>query len=393
MVLSLSRENLTKLYRPVHGLEDIFEVVKKCEDVMGNGPSYVTIDPRDFEVNVYSDKRRLRPYDISEQKKKDESESNVRKDILEKGECVICKGFFDSGNPTTTPVISYDNFSDESYSFTNINKFPVAVPEKIPIHGRIPEIFFRFNDDINSQFGVHLLSWATNFHRDVHQMSSEEHVNCLENILKTQELLFSGNGNVRFYSQLIKNTGGIAGCSLEHGHYQMVFSNIPSGKNISDFKFRIDNGISFAEHVRKENPSDLEIEGNYGSVRLVVPYVTEKPFELMIFPKNSGISNFRDISDERTFSGLSQAIIDCARVFYYFADFSNKPFGYNIEFHEGLTKDDEMYVELIPSTQITAGLELLGYNVCQQTPESSSKLFNEILKELPENPEEYSIVP
>jgi len=379
----LSRENLGKLMGGLTPKErsDVIQIASDCDAYMNNSPSYISFNHEDFGIIISSEKRCFRVYDNG--------------DNSTNSSCVICSGFDEKGHPLTTPIIHYTNGrSPENFSFTNFNLFPGATPKIIPVIGEVPRFMVSKGYGAYNFWGLHTLTWATNEHKDIHQLSAGEHDAALEELLAVSEIIVE-KGHGRIFPHMIKNTGAISGCSLEHGHYQTLFHNFPSGKQLRDLDFFENNKESYTGFLRRTNRASLDVMNHLNSLRMITPESATRAYEVMIVPREEGYSTFRDVARDTNFrKDLSNALVDYARGLYEYCMEKDKPFGYNVMFIEGLKPDIDMRVHIIPATQITAGMEYHETSLRQKSLEASTdELRKYILQGQKKDPSEYEIIP
>lgn len=336
--------------------EGAAKVIKNDESIGKNKPIYSVRNPLNDKLIVYCNSRLKRP-------------DNHGKS----SECQICNGI-------TTPII----LAGEDYPtpFINLNRFPYFHPNVTPLN----------EDDI--LIGGSFLEFLTTDHKEIHQISYEEHDSCLElmkqfeNNLGTE--IIYGNKEYSGNFSVFKNTGKEAGASLEHGHYQIAFTNGSTSSFKKDFWFLETKREAIAEHTlnRSKNNSNLIIQ-DYDSVQIIAPYFARTPLEAMIIPKNN-IERVADL-DDKTLKDLSRATLDLSRSLYHLMPGFGKPLAYNTVFHTGPIK--RMYLQFSPLTQIHAGLEKVGIDACQLDPKTSAKIYRNVINKVSQNPNDYEISP
>jgi galactose-1-phosphate uridylyltransferase len=349
----LTREKMMKLHKRVNlrNILDVFEETRK------NAPSHFSLDSRYGEPIVFSEKRMGRPYDNSNNSAKNDS-------------CAICEG-------KTTTVLSYGKSINDSFPFSNENMFPAIIPNGISLAGPLSELVLKMlgTDSHDSAKGVHLLHWPSNYHIDIHQMKRDEVKNMLMNIVECENIFENIDPTTYKYSTLIKNTGKVAGGSLEHGHFQEVISNLPPGYVIDDY---IGNCLGIKnppqimrESMKGKNPSTHVVE-RHGNFSIVSPYNAQKPLEQRIICNEPGRNRLADF-EEGELGDLACALIWSTRGLYHAMPAMGKEFAYNMEINQSPL--GEFSIDIFPATQTRAGLEMLGYNICQMTPKKSANIL------------------
>jgi len=354
--------------------EGAAKVIKNDERIKKNKPTHAIRDPLTGKIIVYSTSRLKRP-------------DNHGKS----SECQICNG------KTTSIVLAGE---DHPTPFINLNMFPYFHPNVTPLN----------EDDI--LIGGSFLEFLTTEHKEIHQLSYEEHDSCFnlmkqfENNLGTK--IIYGIKEYPGHFSIFKNTGKKAGASLEHGHYQITFTNELSRSLSKDSGYYQIKRESIAEHMKNEAEKQNLIIKDYDSVQTIVPYFARTPLQAMIIPKDN-IERIAD-SDNRILNDLSRATIDLTRCLYHLMPGFGKELAYNIIFHtgslNGALKDNSvfqtgspvgslgrMYLEFSPFTQIYAGLEKVGIDICQLDPKTSAKIYRNTIDKVSQNPNDYEISP
>ena len=88
------------------------------------------------------------------------------------------------------------------------------------------------------------------------------------------------------FVSIIKNSGSPVGGSIEHGHQQVVFSNLMPRRVQENLKFKLDRGVYFSEYVLQENPPELLVR-EYEQAVLIVPYFMRRPFDMLLILKDT----------------------------------------------------------------------------------------------------------
>ena len=305
------------------------------------------IDPRTNEIVVYSPNRACR------------KENHDNPD-----DCPICIG-------NTTPVLLTKEFEDGSYCFANINSNPFL------------------NPDGKGLRGANFLVWPSTKHKDIHEISYEDHTVCLELIAELEYNLYTTSEfdgipafqkNTRKYGhvQIIKNKGKAVGGSLEHGHYQLAFINKLPRKIQQDKEFLEQRGVSFAQYMLNENPKELQIK-DYDSAVLITPYLMRRPLEALLIPKNT-TKNYLHSNEKDELKNLARALTDITNTLSRTMPGIGKDFAYNLVFHTGPI--GTMYIEILPYTQEEGGFEKSGLSVCQSNPRLSTEMYKRFLEKI-----------
>ena len=354
--------------------ECVAKVIKSEESIEKNKPNYAIRNPLTGKIIVYDNSRLKRP-------------ENHGKNL----ECQICNG------NTTLVVLAGEGYPAP---FINLNMFPYFHPNTTPL------------DEEDILIGGSFLEFLTTEHKEIHQISYEEHDSCLklmkqfENDLGTK--ITYGIKEHPGHFSIFKNTGKNAGASLEHGHYQITFTNELSSSMLKDSGYLHTKRETFAKHIQNKAKEQNLIIKDYDSVQTIVPYFARIPLQAMIILKEN-VERIADI-DNKILKDLSRATIDLTRCLYYLMPGLGKELAYNTIFHtgslNGALKDNSvfktgspigslgrMYLEFSPFTQIYAGLEKIGIDVCQLDPKTSAKIYRNTIDKIPQNPNDYEISP
>ena len=321
---------------------------------LNSGGELSAIDPRTGTTTLYAPRRANRPR------------------IFNADGCKICEG-------DTTQVIARKKLGLDLYSFANFNLFGFLNPNSCA-------------DSTNGirVKGVGLMVWPTTQHKDIHQLSPDENTVSFELLSELERELQQTSGDSGFnkveypdgprhgYVQIIKNTGRAVGGSIEHGHYQLGFLNIPPKRIVDDMKFmKRRNGRSFVRSLAGEldKNKDLEI-ADYGRVISVVPPFMRRPLEVIIMPKDLSKENLS--SGEDLSKDFAKAATDVSRSLYHLMPAMGREFAFNMVFHTGPI--GTMYIEVLPYTQEDGGFERAGLNVCQSLPRESARLHRDCIE-------------
>jgi len=240
-------------------LTELLAYFKKAQPQNRLSPNFrFSVDPRSKEPIIYNPARAERPHNYSNHKIKQTNGRNT---------CPICAG-------ETTGIIDLAHLSD-GYSFINRNLFPVIHPPDLTRSDQAK--------DRNLLWGFHLVQWTSSIHdQDWHNMAEEDCVIVMSRLAAVENKLLSVAREIREkllpgseqsgdgpYISIIKNAGSAVGGSIEHGHQQILVSNLAPRRSLENQKFELENGITFSEHLQAANPNELLLR-DYGGAALVV---------------------------------------------------------------------------------------------------------------------------
>ena len=305
------------------------------------------IDPRNGDRVLYHSSRGSRPHD---------NVPTAEKQLQER-ECVICQG-------KTTGVIDVAGLS-EGFTFINKNLFPVLYP----FEGR----------DVAS--GLHFLQWTSSQHdKDWHNMPLDDCVVVMARLAALERTLLAGadelppvegsedgcdNGRVsRGFVIIIKNYGRLVGGSLIHGHQQIAFSNVMPRHFCDNWRFAREHDEMFSAYMLRETPSDLIVK-EYGPAVLVVPPFMRRPYDMMLLLKDVSKRYLHEL-DEGELEAVAESWQDGIRAIRQIMAGMGREIAYNVIIDNG--PGAGLYVEFLPYTQETGGVEHLGLLVCQELP-------------------------
>lgn len=335
-------------------------------------------DPRNDEQVLFNASRADRPHDNAHQ-----GTPQVEK-LAGAVDCIICSG-------QTTGIVDLTQLS-EGHTFINKNLFPVVFPVKVPTN--LDE-----TDDFSEQvpargknaFGLHFLQWTSTFHkRDWHNMPAGDLLLVMKRLAVLEhKMLTSSQGvmpNLEHFGDtqgrngfvsIIKNSGSPVGGSIEHGHQQIVFSNIMPRRTRENLRFMIDRGVSFSEFMLQENPDQLLIR-DYEHAALVVPYYMRRPFDLLLLVKDTAKGYLHEMSSDQLGS-IAAGWQDGIKLLRGILPLRRRAIAYNVLTHNG--PGSGLYFEFYPYTQEEGGFEKLGLSVCQSNPRKASELLKRVLNE------------
>ncbi len=347
----MSKETLENLFvKDKYSFEGISGIIRTQKEMEKDMSEPFAIDPRNNTITIFCPTRMKRPNNYSNVSSNDEN-----------GECPICQG-------KTTPIIAYRELKDGSYAFVNENLFPILNPDGT-------------RESTNLQqgiYGIHLLVWPTTQHKDIHELSPEAHAVCFELMADLESRLQATADRNVFpagHFQVIKNTGKAVGGSLSHGHYQVGFMNKLPRKIEDDKRFLEEQGESFAQYLLRENTGQLQIK-DYDSVVSITPSFMRRPLDAIICPKDTNVQLLGELNGSQYFD-FARATSEAASALSVLMPKMGREFAYNLVFHTGPI--GTMYIEVLPYTQEEGGFEKAGLNVCQNSPEISTRLYREAI--------------
>lgn len=305
-----------------------------------------SVDPRSDEPIIYNPARAERPHDNSDQ--------SVNKKIMRET-CPICAG-------ETTGIIDLADLSD-GYTFINSNLYPaIRPPDFVGSH---------LSKDHSLPWGFHLVQWTSSVHdQDWHNMMEADCVIVMSRLAAAEKKLIDVGREIKdqsgdeVYISVIKNSGAAVGGSLEHGHQQILLSNLAPRRLIDNQRFVEKKGKTFSEHLQVTNPAELLLY-DYGEAVLVVSQYMRRPLEMILALKDTGKSYLHQL-DERELLAVSRGWMDASRIFHNLMPDYDREIAYNFITHNG--PGAGLYFEFLPYTQEQGGFEQLGLTVCQADP-------------------------
>lgn len=330
------------------------------------------MDPRNRRMVIYNAARSKRPHDNRSDEPPVQIESTKP--------CPICQG-------NTTKAIDVASLTD-GFTFINKNLFPcfyrkgdtaetLAVPTDM------------LGEHASSPQGNHYLQWTSTVHaNDWFNMGVDDLCVVMERIgAFERQLLFSSSGHMPSSSiwhggsetfgfvSMMKNYGATVGGSLVHGHQQITHSNVMSRAAYDNWKFYKTHSTTFSKYMLQNTPKELRLR-DFGDAELVVPYFMRRPMGAMLFLKDDNKSFVHEMTTkerEAIVTGISTTI----RSYHRLLPAMGRETAYNILFHTG--PGAGIYIEFLPHTQETGGMEQLGLWVCQDTPRGSADVLREYL--------------
>ena len=323
------------------------------------------VDPRNNERILFNRARAKRPHD--------NRPAELAATPSEARPCVICEG-------KTTRIVDVAPLS-EGCTFINKNLFPMVYPAPVDEQGPSGGIELDPQPIAKAARGFHFLQWTSSLHdKDWHNMPDADRqivvrrLAALEERLLTQSAaLMPSNGSWGDASGrcgfvcIAKNYGRLVGGSLEHGHQQIVLSNIAPRRFRDNLRFFHDRDETFSAFLQRENPPELLLR-DYGSAILLVPYFMKRPAEMMLLIKDTSRRYLHELNSEEIQAvghGWRDAIVAIRGAMQAW----DRELAYNVITHNG--PGAGLYFEFLPYTQETGSYEHLGLFVCQGTPETS----------------------
>lgn len=363
----LLREILVRQEIETIPLNDLVEYFKKVQPQNRISPiTGFSVDPRSEESIIYNPARAKRPHDYSYEN----SRQKAKRDS-----CPICAG-------ETTGIIDLSKLSD-GYTFINGNLFPVV---------RTPDLSGRDHDkeDHSLLWGFHLVQWSSSFHdQDWHNMTEEDCTIVMSRLAAAEKKMLSVGREIRKkfkstndqakngpFVSVIKNSGSAVGGSLEHGHQQILLSNLAPRRLLDNQRFEKANGITFSQHLQESNPTELLL-CDYGDAVLLVSKYMRRPLE-MILAVNDTKKSYLHQLDQGELIAVSQGWKDAIRVLRKLMPENGREIAYNIVTNNG--PGSGLYFEFLPYTQEQGGFEQLGLAICQADPYTTADQIGVILE-------------
>jgi hypothetical protein len=266
----------------------------------------------------------------------------------------------------------------EGFTVINKNLFPIVYPFG--------------GEDVAS--GLHLLQWTSSQHdKDWHNMPLRDCVVVMARLAALERTLLAGvdalpaladfaggpgcGGLPRGFVIIIKNYGRLVGGSLIHGHQQIAFTNVMPRHFRDNWRFARERGETFSAHMLRETPVELLVK-DYGPAVLVVPTFMRRPYDMMLLLKDVSRRYLHEL-DERELEAVAESWRDGIRAMRVILPRMGREIAYNVIINNG--PGAGLYVEFLPYTQETGGVEHLGLAVCQELPERAAACLREILSQ------------
>jgi len=345
-----------------HRSIDVYRLVAQDPEIQKWRPdSQVSVDPRSGLRIIYSTARERRPHD------------HPPAPPPPPGECVVCAG-------KTSDVIDVADLS-EGVTFVNLNHYPLVFPLMTPpfreIRGREPK---------GQGTGVHLLQWTSSLHgRDLHNMPPEDIAVVVSRLGALEDTFYQGGEGMpeirdgqHGHVGIVKNVGRLVGSSVEHGHQQIVHTNVRPLALALDAEFERRTREPFSRMLLRKNPESLTLGDYDGLFRLLVPWFMQRPLEMMIVCRKRDVRDLCDLDGEGRLA-LARALRDAAEAVTTLMPAMGREVAWNLTVHNGIS--DGLYVEILPYTQERGGYEALGVYLCAGTPATSAERIRAYLEQ------------
>lgn len=185
------------------------------------------------------------------------------------------------------------------------------------------------------------------------------------------------------YIQVFKNSGGTAGASLEHSHWQIIaIPLVPKvvEQELANFRehYALHRKCLFCDLIAQELADNRRIVYQGADFLIFCPHASRFPYELWIAPQK----HLRDFGEmgEGELTGLARAVKIAAGKLE--TAFNHPP--YNIVLHTvPVQKRHELYyhwhLEILPRLTITAGFEWgTGYFINPTSPEMAAQVLRDV---------------
>ncbi|MFP4365121.1 MAG: hypothetical protein ACLFR1_14760 [Spirochaetia bacterium] len=272
--------------------------------------------------------------------------------------CPICEG-------NITGIIDKFELSSGGFGFINKNLYPILMPRTGTEGAR----------------GFHFLLWPSNLHsKRFETMDIEDAVlnlyrtACLEKLLEEGGSPdFPETANSRHgYFMFIKNYGNRVGGSIEHDHFQALYSNTEPLAYKHDREYYNKTQVPVSRFYIQNTPAELVVyESKYWAV--LVPQFIKRPGELIITSRNEAYSSFFQLP-QKALQEMAEIMRSCFKNGYKLFQQSEET-AFNLIFHTHPFTG--IYAEFLPYIQPLGGFERLGFYVCQQTPEEAAEQYRE----------------
>ncbi|MEN8150476.1 MAG: hypothetical protein ABFS86_11680 [Planctomycetota bacterium] len=342
---------------------DLYRLVAQDRSILEARPeSRISVDPRSGLRIVHSPAREGRPHDHPPAPPPPAS-----------GECIVCAG-------NTSAIVDVADLS-EGKTFISLNQFPLVFPLMTPpfreLRGREPK---------GQGTGTHYLQWTSSVHEhDLHNMPVEDVAVVVARLAALEDTLYRGGEGMpevrdgqHGHVGIVKNVGRLVGGSVEHGHQQIVHTNVrPLGLAL-DAEFLRRAREPFTAMLLRKNPESLSIGDVDGRFRLLVPWFMQRPLEMMIVCLDPDVRNLRDL-DEAGRAALAGALRDASEAVTALMPGMGREVAWNLVVHNGIAGG--LYVEILPYTQERGGYEALGMALCAGSPKTSAERLKSYLQQ------------
>jgi galactose-1-phosphate uridylyltransferase len=332
----------------------------RTDRLLENNPDTgkLSVDPRSGEPVIYNPSRASRPHDYP------------TKEVSQRL-CPICAG-------DTTGIIDLAELQ-EGYTFINKNLYPVVNFPTLP--DGTPSAPPR---------GLHFVQWTSSFHdQDWHNLPDEDCQVVLSRLAGLERKLLSVGQDLilpdsksqspspgEWYISIIKNVGSAVGGSLEHGHQQIILSDIAPRRILNNQKFLDQHGQAFSTYLQATNPDNLLIQ-DYGSAALLVCKFMRRPYEMVLLLKDTEKKYLHQL-DRSEIKSIALGWKHASRAIRGLMPLMNREVAFNVVAHNG--PGAGLYFEFLPYTQEQGGLEQLGLSVCQMEPEQAAQQIRAYLQ-------------
>ncbi len=128
--------------------------------------------------------------------------------------------------------------------------------------------------------------------------------------------------------------------------------------------------------MQQNNPDDLLLEESE-TTKLVVPYFMRRPYGVMLFVKDDSKQFIHELTAQEKHD-VASGIAKVTKIYHSLLPSIGRDIAYNVLFHTG--PGAGIYIEFLPYTQETGGMEQQGLWVCQDTPQGSANVLKTYFK-------------
>ena len=363
LITIMKEKNLDQIVSLEKNPIDFRDVLKNVKTHSNSRPEGFSSDRRNGNLTIYCPSRRNRP-----------------KPNQEEAKCNVC----DEDLPS---AFSSRKLPSGNYAFLTENRFSFFNPD-ITIDN-----FFK---EFGALKGINFLLWPTTEHKEIHEISYEDHSVSFE-LIGEMEYLIKTIGKFP-YVLIVKNSNCSDYLKPMHGQYHITGFKVMSKNNHTqskwkrskadheDLKFERKNNMSYSEYVSElfitTFPS-LKIR-DYGEFTLAVHPNMRRPLEAIIYPKDLSVKTFSDLNQVQRLD-LAKATSDVSYALSVLMPAMNMQKDYAIVFHNL----SSMYSEIFPASQRVGGFERQRIYVCESSPSHSANLYKEFFKQyIPQNLED-----
>lgn len=189
------------------------------------------------------------------------------------------------------------------------------------------------------------------------------------------------------HALIFKNSGGMAGASLEHAHSQLVVTPIvpifvQEELDAGQCFFEEYNRCIFCEMIEKELHHDRRIVLDTDAFVVLCPYASRFPYEMWILPKRH-FSRFECL-DEKQLNELGMVLKSVLGKLDSTLD--NPPYNFLLHtapFHRGELPYFHWHMEIFPRTTRVAGFEWgSGFYINTVLPEEATRILRESFNQI-----------